>query len=196
MLCGGPNGAQEDGSGELYRGVLASRCEPDRGRCEAAAQGRRRGRRARSRRGQRSFFGYKAHIAVDHGTDLIRGAILTGADVGDSLVADALIRGDETAVYADKAYDSQARREALAEAGIADALMHRRHPRLRQPAWQKWMNVALTPIRCQVERLFGLMKRSYGYRRVRYRGLQRNRAQLLFMCMAINLRRADRLIAS
>jgi hypothetical protein len=29
------------------------------------------------------------------------------------------------------------------------------------------MNVALTPIRCQVERLFGLMKRSYGYRRAR-----------------------------
>jgi IS5 family transposase len=148
-----------------------------------------------TRRGQKSFFGYKAHIAVDQDTDLIRGAILTGADVGDSLVADALIQGDEEAVYADKAYDSQTRREALAEAGIVDAVMYRRHPRRRQPAWQKWMNVALTPIRCQVERLFGLMKRSYGYRRVRYRGLDRNRAQLPLMCMAINLRRADRLIA-
>ena len=47
---------------------------------------------------------------------------------------------------------------------------------------------------CQVERLFGLMKRSYGYARVRYRGLAHNRAQLLLMCMAINLRRADRLL--
>ena len=91
-----------------------------------------------TRRGQKSFFGYKAHIAVDQGTDLIRGAILTGADVGDSLVADALIQGDEAAVYADKAYDSQARREALAEAGIIDAVMHRRHARRRQPSWQKW----------------------------------------------------------
>jgi IS5 family transposase len=145
-----------------------------------------------TRRGQKSFFGYKAHIAVDQGTDLIRGAILTGADMGDSLVADALIQGDERTVYADKAYDSEARRQALAEAGIVDALMHRRHPRRRQPSWQ---NVALTPIRCQVERLFGLMKRSYGYRRARYRGLARNRTQLLLMCMAINLRRADRLIA-
>jgi IS5 family transposase len=147
-----------------------------------------------TRRGQRSLFGYKAHIAVDQGTDLIRGAILTGADVGDSLAADALIQGDEAAVYADKAYDSDARRRALAEAGIGDALMYRRHPRRPAPAWQKWMNVALTPIRCQVERLFGLMKRSYGYRRVRYRGLARNRAQLLLMCMAINLRRAERLL--
>jgi Transposase DDE domain len=113
--------------------------------------------------GRKSFFGYKAHIAVDQGTDLIRGAILTGADMRDSLVADALIQGDEAVVYADKAYDSQTRRVALAEAGIVDVLVHHRHPRRRQPAWQKWMNVALTPIRCQVERLFGLMKRSYGY---------------------------------
>lgn len=57
------------------------------------------------------------------------------------------------------------------------------------------MNIALTPISCQVERLIGLMKRSYGYTRVRYRSFARNRAQLLLMCMAINLRRADRLLA-
>jgi transposase len=36
-----------------------------------------------TRRGQRSFFGFKAHIAVDHGTDLIRDCVLTSADIGD-----------------------------------------------------------------------------------------------------------------
>lgn len=131
-----------------------------------------------SRRRQRSIFGSKAHIAVDQGTDLIRGAILTGAEVGDRLAADALIQGDEAAVYAHKADDGEARRRALAA------------------AWQTWMTIALTPIRAQVERLFGLMKRSYGYRRVRYHGLARNRAQLLLMGMATNLRRADRLPCS
>jgi IS5 family transposase len=143
-----------------------------------------------TRRGQRSFFGFKAHIAVDQGSDLIRDCVLTGADIGDSLACDGLVQGDEAIVYADKAYDMQARREALAEAGIRSGLMHRRHPRRRSPPWQKWMNVALTPIRCQVERLFGLMKRSYGYRRVRYLGLNRNRSHLYLICAAINLRRA------
>ncbi len=52
------------------------------------------------------------------------------------------------------------------------------------------MNIALAPIRCQVERLFGLMKRFYGYRRVRYLGLERNGSHLYLMCAAINLRRA------
>lgn len=47
------------------------------------------------------------------------------------------------------------------------------------------------PIRANVERVFGPLKRSYGYRRVRYRGLERNRSHLHLLCIAINLRRAE-----
>jgi IS5 family transposase len=50
------------------------------------------------------------------------------------------------------------------------------------------MNRALAPIRAQVER-------SYGWRRVRYRGLARNGAHLHLLCTAMNLRRAERLVA-
>jgi IS5 family transposase len=39
------------------------------------------------------------------------------------------VQGDEAAVFMDKAYDSAPRREALAEAGIADGIMHRGHAR-------------------------------------------------------------------
>ena len=55
------------------------------------------------------------------------------------------------------------------------------------------MNVAITPLRGQIEKLFGTMKRRYLYRRVRYLGLIRNRCQLWLLCMATNLRRADRI---
>lgn len=57
------------------------------------------------------------------------------------------------------------------------------------------MNAALAPIRGQVERAFGTLKRSYGSRRVRYRGLARNGAHLHLLCTAFNLRRAERLTA-
>jgi len=57
------------------------------------------------------------------------------------------------------------------------------------------MNTALAPIRGQVERAFGTLKRSYGWRRVRYRGLLRNGAHLHLLCTAMNLRRAERLVA-
>ena len=157
-----------------------------------------------TRRGQRSVFGFKAHVAVDLGSDLVREAILTGAEVGDSVVADALVQGDEAAVFMEpkatpvgryKACDSAGRRAALAESGIVDGIMHRGHARRPLTTWQRWMNTALAPIRGQVERAFGTMKRSYGWRRVRYRGLLRNSAHLHLLCTAMNLRRAERLTA-
>lgn len=147
-----------------------------------------------TRRGRKSFFGYKAHLAVDAGSGLIRGAVLTGAEIAESLVAEDLVQGDEGAVYADKAYENKHRRRRLKAMGIKDRIMHRSHK--NQPAlphWQRVRNGLIAPIRANVERVFGLMKRSYGYRRVRYRGLARNQSHLHLLCIAINLRRAERL---
>ena len=56
--------------------------------------------------------------------------------------------------------------------------------------WQAWFDKAVAPVRAGVERVFGTMKRAYGYRRVRYLGLARNEVQLQAMCAAIDLRRA------
>ncbi len=144
------------------------------------------------RKGQGAHFGYKAHVAVDLGSGLIRRARLTGAKTNDSEPADQLICGDESAVFADKAYDSGARRELLRRLAIADGIMRRawwgtaRNPDPQLTA----RNSALARIRFQVERAFAVMKLHYAYRRVRYRGLPRNRVQLLTMCIAINLKRA------
>ncbi|MDH3195745.1 MAG: IS5 family transposase [Hyphomicrobiales bacterium] len=149
-----------------------------------------------TQRGRRSFFGYKAHLAVDEGSDLIRAAVLTGAGIAESLVADALIQGDERAVYADKGYENKHRRRRLKALGIKDRIMHRSHKhQAALPHWQQMRNRLIAPIRANVERLFGLMKRSYGYRRVRYRGLERNQSHLYLLCIAINLRRAETLTA-
>ena len=139
-----------------------------------------------------AHFGYKAHVAVDQGSGLIRRALLTSAKVNDSEVADALICGDEQTVYADKAYDSNARRELLAAMGIGDGIMRRaRWGTARRPDPELVArNSSLSPIRSAVERSFAAMKQWYGYRRVRYRGLARNGLQLHMMCIALNLRRA------
>ena len=139
-----------------------------------------------------SHFGYKAHVAMDEGSGLIRRALLTPAKVYESEVADALIFGDERAVYADRAYERKDRRARLKAMGIKDRIMHRSHKnQAGLPHWQQRRNHLIAPIRARVERLFGLMKRSYGYRRVRYYSLQRNALQLELMCIAINLRRAS-----
>lgn len=147
-----------------------------------------------ARRRGKAFFGFKAHLAVDQGSGLVRRAVLTPANVNETLVADGLIIGDEAAVYADKAYDSAARHAALAERGIADGVMRRGNRRPLSPA-EAARNRTLTPIRAAIERVFGTLKRSYGWTRVRYRGLARNHAHLQLLALAPNLRRAAVLTA-
>jgi len=145
-----------------------------------------------TRRGHVSHFGYKAHVAVDAGSGVVRDNELTPASTYESEVADDLIQGDEGAVYGDRAYEQKARRQRLKAAGIKDRIMHRankHHPKLGH--WQQLRNRLIAPIRANVERVFGTLKRSYGYRRVRYRGLERNRSHLHLLCIAINLRRAE-----
>lgn len=102
---------------------------------------------------------------MDLGSDPVRGASLTGADVGDSLAADALVQGDEAAVFAAKAHDAMVRREALAGSthasnGIADGIVHRGHTRRRLAPWQRWMDAVLALIHGQVGRAFGTLRRS------------------------------------
>jgi IS5 family transposase len=135
-------------------------------------------------------FGYKAHVAVDEGSGLVRQAILTPANVSDRTPAPHLIQGDEQAFYADKGYDGWWLSAKLAERGIADRIMrpnYRRRPLTRD---DKIRNKQIASVRYQVERVFAVLKQWYGYNRVRYRSLVRNSLQLQLLCAAMNLRRA------
>jgi hypothetical protein len=74
---------------------------------------------------------------------------------------------------------------------IKDCIMHRSHKhQAALPRWKAARNRLISPIRAAVERVFGTLKRSYGYHRVRCRGLAANRLQLRFLCIAVNLRKA------
>jgi transposase, IS5 family len=147
-------------------------------------------------KGGKNVLGYQAHLGVDEGSGLIRRAELAAAKINESLVADRLICGDERAVYADKAYEHKARRKRLKAAGVKDRIMHRSHKNQSGlPHWQAIRNRLISPIRAAVERVFGTLKRTYGYRRVRYRSLEANLLQLRLLCIAFNLRRADALTA-
>jgi len=99
----------------------------------------------------KSHFGYKAHIAVDEGSEIIRDAILTSADLHDSQPAASLIQGDEKAVYGDKAYASEALRTKLAAAGIDDRVMYKASRNKPLKPWQTWFNKVVAAIRCAVE---------------------------------------------
>src|SRR5271169_1540773 len=73
------------------------------------------------------FFGYKLHAAMDKTSRIIRRVVVTPANINESKPADELICGDEQIVYADKAYDSHARRRLLKDIGIGNGIMRRGH---------------------------------------------------------------------
>jgi transposase, IS5 family len=141
------------------------------------------------------LFGYKMHLAVDQGSGLVRRAILTPAHVSDKSPFLALVQGDEQAVYADRGYDGWWYRQELAARGIADGIMAGDYWRRRLDATDHARNRALAALRRPIERTFGVLKRWYGYRRVRYRSLVRNALQLQLLAVALNLRRALALTA-
>ena len=150
-----------------------------------------------TRKGGKSYFGYRVHIAADAGSGLIRRLALTPAHVNESSVADALICGDEQAVYADRGYENKERRAALKARGIKDRIMHRSHKnQAGLPHWQSRRNALIAPRRAPVEAIFGSFKRLYGRVRMRYRAFRRNLADFYRLATVYNLRRAVSLAAN
>jgi IS5 family transposase len=135
-------------------------------------------------------FGYKAHLAVDEESGLVRQAEMTPANVHDSRLAEALIQGDEQGYFADKAYSDQAFRETLERRGLVDGVAWRGRPHHPLEPWQRLMNAWSSSIRSAVERAPATMKRWYAMSRVRYLGLARNACHLKFVVMAMNMKRA------
>jgi transposase, IS5 family len=137
-----------------------------------------------------THFGYKAHLAVDEGSGLVRQAEMTSANVHDSCLADALIQGDEQGHFADKAYRSQAFRERLERRSLVDGVAWRGQRDHPLEAWQRLLNSWSSSIRCGVEYAHATMKQWYGMSRVRHRGLARNACHLRFVATAMNMKRA------
>jgi IS5 family transposase len=143
-----------------------------------------------------THFGYKAHLAVDEESGVVRQAEMTSADLHDSQRGEAMIQGDEKAYYADKAYDSRALRDKLTSLGIEDRIAYKGKRNKGLANWQVWFNKTASSVRVGVERANATMKNWYGMGRVRYRGLARNHCHLQFVAMAMNMKRARVLLAA
>lgn len=150
---------------------------------EDAAVTARKGRRG-------THYGYKLHAGVDQHSRLIRRALITPANVNDTVMAEALICGDERAVYADKGYAKRARSAWLKRQGIKDRIMHKSWgggPQLTP--WQRRHNALIAPIRAEVEGVFATLKRWMSLAKVRYRGLGKNQSHLHLVTIAYNMKR-------
>ncbi|MDP3294492.1 MAG: transposase, partial [Nevskia sp.] len=121
------------------------------------------------------------------------------ATLGDAKVCDQLLHGDEQIVRGDRAYASTVRQvDAPREDGEPlYAMPFKRKPHEDLPYDQRQANRLLASLRSKVEHPFRVLKRQFGYPKVRYRGLEKNTAQLhtLFACVNLWMARKNLMAA-
>ena len=139
---------------------------------------------------EKPLFGYKMHLAVDHGSGLVRRAILTPGHVSDKVPFLDLVQGDEQIVYADRGYDGWWYRRELARRGIADGIMTGNYRQRPLDAAGHARNRAIGPIRAPSSAPSRSSSAGTAIARVRYRSLIKNALQLQLLALALNLRRA------
>lgn len=137
-----------------------------------------------TRKGQQWYFGMKLHIGVDSQTGLSHSAVVTPANVHDKHPLPDLLHGNEQRVYGDSAYASQ---KALisSKAPRAKDFTNQRTRRAGEvDEVQRAKNRNKSRVRARVEHVFAVVKRLWGFTKVRYRGLQKN-ATRAFTALAL-----------
>jgi len=149
-----------------------------------------------SKKGNQWYFGMKAHVGVDARSGLVHTAGVTSGSVHDAKVMDCLIRADDTAVYGDKGYASDTRKCAAEAAGVLWAVKEKAKPGRNLTVRQRARNHRFGKVRAKVEYVFRVLKCQFGYRKVRYRGLAKNGAQVFSLLALANLYLVRRTLAS
>ena len=139
-------------------------------------------------------FGLKAHV----GSDLqgrVHTVVVTSASVHDSQMMDECLHGDETVIYGDKAYvDAQRQQDAQAEGMEWRVLRKAKRGRKLTCADHSFNRKSnrTRAYQARVEHSFGIIKHLWGYRKVRYRGLAKNAAQVFTLFALANVYLARR----
>lgn len=127
-----------------------------------------------TRKGQQWYFGMKMHIGVDSRSGLAHSAVVTAANVHDKHPLPDLLHGNERRVYGDSAYASQ---KALigSKAPLARDFTNERVRRDGEvDEAKRAKNRNKSKVRARVEHVFAVVKRLWGFTKVRYRGLAKN----------------------
>jgi IS5 family transposase len=136
--------------------------------------------------------GYKAHIAADKDTGIIREVETTPANEADVAIAPSIIPREPGEVYADRAYDALSVEKAIIAAGGTARLLRKGHRWLPAKTLEAH-NRPLRPIRSRIEKIFGTWKRSYPFRCMRWLGLAKAKLQVHLAVIAYNFKRYWRL---
>ncbi|NJK42330.1 MAG: IS5 family transposase [Aquincola sp.] len=156
------------------------------------ASGKRDPAMHQTKKGNQWHFGMKAHIGADADSGLVHTVRGTPANVNDVVEANSLLHGDETDVFGDAGYQGASKRPDAQPAVTWHVAMRpgkRKALDKRNPIEVLIDEVERikASIRAKVEHPFRVIKRQFGFTKVRYRGLRKNTAQLVTLFALSNL---------
>jgi len=144
-----------------------------------------------TKKGSQWYFGMKAHIGVDAASGLVHTVKGTAANEADITQTAALLHGEEEDVFGDAGYAGADKRPELADRDVSWNIAIKRNiikalPRaLRELA--EPVERALAQVRAVVEHPFHIVKNRFRHKKLRYRGLKKNTAQLHTLFALANL---------
>jgi len=147
-----------------------------------------------TKKGNQWYFGMKAHIGADEASGLVHSVEGTAANVSEIRQTHALLHGEEKRAGVDAGYTGVEKRAEIAALGreIEWRVAARRSTHKAQPeSWAKAIGGAWEKLqaraRALVEHPFHIVKNIFRHRKVRYRGLEKNTAQLRVLFALANL---------
>ena len=142
-----------------------------------------------TKKGNQWHFGMKAHIGVDPESGLVHTVECTTAKVADITMMESCLHGEETLVLGDRGYHKKNRTiDTFEKEGNLTVLTPTKKPAGgKLSKGQKAFNRLLSAIRAVVEHPFRVVKRQFGYAKVRYRGLAKNSGQIVTLFALTNL---------
>lgn len=150
-------------------------------------EGKRDPAMTQTKKGNQWYFGMKAHIGVDDQSGLVHTLVGTTAKDSDMSQFTGLLHGEEERVSADRGYDYPQVHGHLQQHWVEDWVARKSKPNQALDAWTRGLNHAIARIRAIGEHPFRILKRQFGYTKVRYRGLAKNTAQLYMLFALGNL---------
>jgi len=138
------------------------------------------------------IYGYKAHNLVDyHGYFL--GGHVTPANVSDINQLEAMILESnlESGIFVlgDKGYMSKKNVELLKTLGFQDGLMRKNVKNKKITEDEEFKNKEISKIRYRVEQSFGLLKKHFGYEKMRYIGTEKCNLENTLKMLSFNIKK-------
>jgi len=159
------------------------------------ASGKRDPEMHQVKKGNEWHFGERIHVGVDAGTGYVHSLEVTAANISEREVVPRLIREDDRVVYGDAGYTGLAKRpefqsnEHLSSIDYRTNTRNRLHWPTKAPGfdWDRHIEYQKSRVRSKVEYVFLIIKQHFGYRKVRYRGLKKNRTHAYMLAACANL---------